>query len=376
MSGAIVYKEGDPVYRDYLMENGIWKLRIYYEDGRVIVNPNYPNYRLAVGEIEEVRQFSRKQYESLDQVIEEVLKAYVSVTEEKDLFCVAMQRQHTAVLTEALKERKTIASFYGNRYALKKSGLMQRLLQQSGYVVADSEETIDQIKQDYAAYLQNVMYISPFDSRVDFGISQQLTVKKIMVPVDNLSESLLREATTVLCHYLLTNPFAQVHFFTRSLDPAINRRCLELVQKIAPAIEEEADEFREEAWMTEMLSERPKTLSERFFVENCVDELSVSKCMREQRILVDLRDTSDLYLQIVAISMGIPQIVKKGSQFVKNRKNGRILSEIAELKDAVAFYMDGLENWNDAMVHSYELSKEFSTDVLIEKWKEVLASFE
>ena len=107
-------------------------------------------------------------------------------------------------------------------------------------------------------------------------------------------------------------------------------------------------------------------------VEQCVDELAVSKCMREQRIIVDLRKQREVYLRIMGISMGIPQIVDMSSQFVEDGKNGVVLENTIKLQETLAFYLENLANWNEAMVYSYEIGKKYTTRVLIEKWKEVI----
>ena len=114
----------------------------------------------------------------------------------------------------------------------------------------------------------------------------------------------------------------------------------------------------------------------RFFVDQCVDELSVSRCIREQRLLVDVSDKPENYVQIAAISTGIPQIVRARNQYVEDGENGRIIESFEEIPSALRYYLDGLANWNDAMICSYEMGKRFSTDVLLEKWKEVIDSIE
>ena len=111
----------------------------------------------------------------------------------------------------------------------------------------------------------------------------------------------------------------------------------------------------------------------RIYVEKCVDELSVSKCMREQRLIVDMRpDVVELYLRIAAISVGIPQIVYTKTQFVEHGKNGLVLQDMGQLIEALDYYLGSLNNWNEAMVYSYDLGQKFTTKVLIEKWKEVI----
>ena len=114
----------------------------------------------------------------------------------------------------------------------------------------------------------------------------------------------------------------------------------------------------------------------KFFVQQCVDELSVTKCMREQRLLVDLREVPELYLQITAISIGIPQIVRTRTEFVKAGRNGIILDKMEDLPESLAYYLSGLKNWNEARIYSFEVSKEYTTEKLIETWKGVIEFLE
>ena len=109
-----------------------------------------------------------------------------------------------------------------------------------------------------------------------------------------------------------------------------------------------------------------------FTVEQCVDELSVSKCMREQRVIVDIRDIPELYLQISSVSMGVPQIVRTATEFVENRKNGWVVQSIDEIADALQHYLDGVANWNEAVVNAYEIGKKYTTDRLLVQWREVI----
>ena len=110
----------------------------------------------------------------------------------------------------------------------------------------------------------------------------------------------------------------------------------------------------------------------RFMVDQCVDELSVSRCIREQRILVDVSEKPEYYVQIAAISTGIPQIVMTKNQYVEDGENGRIIKHYDEITKALRFYLDSLANWNEAMICSYEMGKRFSTGILLDKWKEVI----
>ena len=105
-----------------------------------------------------------------------------------------------------------------------------------------------------------------------------------------------------------------------------------------------------------------------------MDELSVYKCVREQRLLVDLAETPDLFLQISCVSMGVPQILRTDTQYMHPGKNGRINRNPARLEDDLRYYLESLSNWNQAAIQSYELGKTHTAQYLIDQWKGVIAN--
>ena len=49
-----------------------------------------------------------------------------------------------------------------------------------------------------------------------------------------------------------------------------------------------------------------------------------------------------------------------------------VLQDMSKLVETLDYYLGTLKNWNEAMVYSYELGQKYSTQMLIEKWKEVI----
>ena len=373
ISSTILYENEKPFRQDYLMENGVWKLRHYIQDGHVEINPNAPNCLLVYHDCEQAIPFLQMSYESLDLIIEEVLTSYLKLVDEEDIFCVAMHERHAALIQEALKGRKTILSFFEGRYDLGRHPEMLPMVEQADYVIADSQENRRLIKGQ-ANNLLRIKDITPFDSRVDFGISQQLNVQKILVPVDNLEDEVFAELIRALGTYLPENKNAQIHLLTRQAEYDRKSR---LLSKTRECLKRAG---MEEAWAAEQRSgniaennlEDEDQVTVRFYVEQCVDELSVSKCMREQRLVVDMRSMTEVYLRINAISVGIPQIVRKKTQFVEHGKNGYVVQDTKQIPELLEFYLGSLTNWNEAMVYSYEVGKKYTTDVLLREWKEVI----
>lgn len=374
VSGSIVYDAYGPVYQDYLTDKGVWKIRQYMRDKHVEVNPKSNTYLLEHNGKEYTKTFSKGSYDNLEQVIQEVVSAYLELLDEKDMFCVAMHELHTSMLKKVLSERKTILSFFGDRYDLERYRDDVGMIKLADYVIADSQENYKKVQKKTENYVSQITNITPFDSRVDFGISQQLNVQKILVPVDGMDDARFEKLIQKLGEYLHTNENARIHLFTRLADYDRKRMLLEKTRACL------RDAGMEEGWAAEESKgntaenrlDNDDVVESKFFVEQCVDELSVSKCVREQRLIVDLRKVTEVYLRIAGISVNIPQIVYRTTEFVENGRNGQILKDMEQLPKVMAFYLENLANWNAAMVYSYELGKKYTTSVLIEKWKEVI----
>lgn len=379
VGNSIIYENGQIVYQEFLTEDGAWKLREYMPDFHVEINPRIAqytlNYKVRRGEnkqdTEAVLRFRSLRYASIADVIKEVLHAYVRYADLNDIFCVAMHRQHIDLLTEVLADRKYIMSFFKNRFEFKSRQEAMDYIKLARYVIADTDENMAHIKIK-SGRIDNMMCISPYDYRGDFGISTSLNVQKIFVPVDGIAEGTLDEIIIALAEYIDTNDDAEVQFLTRIADygrPAdiLSRARMILSSREFPvewALEGQVQNLGE--------NEVDEVIPQRFFVEQCVDDLAVSKCMRKQRVLVDLRRQPDLYLQIMALSVGIPQIVRRITDFVEPEQNGIIIHKIENLKEALSYYLDTMAHWNDAMIASREIGKSFGADVLLGKWKEVL----
>jgi len=381
VGASIVFENGVMKYQDYLNEKGAWKLRYYYSDGHVEINDNMPYYTISVGDENKEFEFSRKVYSNMEMVIEEVLGKYLSYTAGDDMFCVAMHKQHIHLMERLLVGRNLILSFFKDRYSMDQLDGVEKIVGMSDYVVTDSSESRALITNRLRKCIRYITDISPFDTRTDVGISQQLKVQKLLVPIDELDDRRFEQIILVLSKYLKKNKRARIHLFTRNSDTTLTAKLMEKVRNLLASngFDEywavpEAEREDRITGIGNLKADIQKKTEVRFEVDQCVSELDVSKCIREQRVLIDLRDVPDQYLQISAISGCIPQIVINKSRFIDDNKNGRVISNIDQLFDAVDYYVSGLANWNEAAVNSYELGKKFSTKVLVNKWKGVIRS--
>ncbi|QFR24179.1 accessory Sec system glycosyltransferase Asp1 [Schleiferilactobacillus harbinensis] len=99
--------------------------------------------------------------------------------------------------------------------------------------------------------------------------------------------------------------------------------------------------------------------------EQIVQNLSLA------RILVDLGSAPDLFMQLAAISAGIPQINRVPTGYV-TRETGRIISDWRGLDSALTYYLDSLAHWNQALVANVQLIDRYSENHSLALWQEVL----
>lgn len=374
ISCTSVYENGSRAYDQYLTEKGVWKL-CHFADGHVAVNPRSNQYLIRTPKVRKEVTFLKNTYGSMEEVIEEVFREALETTRYADMFCAAVHPQHLGLLGRLLTGRKTCFSVFENRFPLDGNQEAVELLSRGDYIVTDSEENLAMISRQKGLENTAKKSIPPYDTRMDPGISQQLNVQKILFPVDHLPEGILEGAIEQLAAYLEKNKDARVHLFTRNAE--FNRADI-LLKKVREILRRSnyppGWARKEDSNKSENLLEEEDQIPILFIVEQCVDELSVNKCVREQRLLVDLADIPDLFLQISCVSMGIPQVLRTATRYMRPGKNGRVNKDLAKLGEDLEYYLESLGNWNEAVIQSYELGKTHTTQYLIKQWKEVIVS--
>lgn len=366
-----VFENGKKAYEQYLTEKGVWKL-CRFADGHVVVNPRSGQYLIRTPKGENEILFRKSTYESIGEVIEEVLAAWLKTTQEENIFCAAAHGQHLPMLDRLLAERITIYSVFQDRLSMKEEKSVWAL-SHGNCIVTDSEDNLELLLKIDGIEKNRKVNIPPYDTRLDPGISQQLSVQNILFPVDHLSLEDLEEAVKYLAAYLEENKDARVCLFTRKADFG---REDAILKQVSGTLEQNG---YPSGWARkvnknkfEFLLDEEDQIPVLFFVEQCVDELSVNKCVRQQRVFVDLANPPDLFLQISCVGMGIPQILRSVTQYMRPGKNGRVCRDISRLGEDLKYYLENLSNWNTAMIRSFELGKTHTTQYLVEQWEEVI----
>ncbi|MDY2625023.1 MAG: accessory Sec system protein Asp1 [Coriobacteriales bacterium] len=374
VSCEISYRDGIAVRQRFFDPDGTWKFAQYLDDGHVVINPSSAWYLHGTGDEAQRVPYRHLRYARIDDVIAEVLTDFLADVPPTDKFIIAMHPRHSRVLSRVLAGRPKIVSVFGRRNdGARQSSDGDKLLQDTLCVVADNNAAIAKAKAHLGSIRVPVRVITPYEARMEFNDSQHLHVQNILVAVDALQDAQFKAITTALASYIqTTNHQARVCLFTRSSRYETRSALLARTQAAleqagfnpAMAGAEQSDSE------IELLDHE---LANVFSVAQCVDELHVSRTIREQRVVVDLSPAPDQFLQISAMSMGVPQITSHETEYIADGKNGKVLKDVSELVSAVDFYLSSVEHFNEAQIASYDLGSQFTADELVRAWKEVIS---
>ena len=214
--------------------------------------------------------------------------------------------------------------------------------------------------------------ISPFDTRLKLGSSQRIRAKKIFLPIQGLNNQ--REIIKIIAQYMEKNLDAEL--VIAFSEPGWGRQ--EKIEEEIKKLLEELDitsfslETKNSPIVENAQQDEEKVVPARVKVVRYLTEQDVIQHLEDIRLLVDLRDSPELYLQIAAISSGIPQVNLSQTRYVRHLKNGFLLGSIDELFDTLCYYLDGLSNWNQALVHAVEDIRLYTGGSLVKKIETLL----
>lgn len=87
------------------------------------------------------------------------------------------------------------------------------------------------------------------------------------------------------------------------------------------------------------------------------------------RVVVDLGNNPDSYVQMASISVGLPQINLIKTDLVRDHENGLLLANVADLTVALQFYLGSMENWNRARVDAVQQINNYSGKRILHNWQ-------
>lgn len=355
----------DPVgglsHKEFLNMYGVWQLREQVQSGIIEVNP--------VADA----PFKKQVYANWEEVMREFLSLFEKeMVTPGDVLVVASDPRHNHFFEGgAFAQSKKVYSFFDDRYRIHESDDVQgvgRLLQEADLVVVDTQQQEEAIRPLLPeAIRQKVLRMTPFDTRLHLGTSQTVSELVVFFCVDSVSREIVYELLPTFIDMMVDKEEMAVKLI--SFDPYYDVAGIE--DFVMDYIEEHdiADKILTEKKKDDENQVGPPELElVRLKAYAVTLESDIIQHMDTARLVVDLGEEPNLYVQIAAISAGIPQINRVETEYVDNGKNGLVIEGLQTLPQAIHYYFEGLSHWNDALVYAVNKMTDYTSNAILDTW--------
>ncbi|MGX7091622.1 accessory Sec system protein Asp1 [Hutsoniella sourekii] len=384
LTGIDYFHAGQKIaYHEYDDRGYLSRIRYFQEDhlshddyldreGQVVIRDDRLNGQVQVtGEAS--RHLEASTYTSMSQLIEEVIhKELPRRLSRQDSLVIASHPHHNGLLLNQAQDYSVALSLFQLRNPSYQVDLTEGEMDALSLLVTDRESTKpliqdqldDQNHHDLAIYS-----VTPFDTRLQLGKSQRLEESILLLKVDGLSPTYLQEVLDHLVQRMKQDDQLRVKLIT-DLSGAIDQETVESLANQAQA------NFHEIPALTDVedFADKQESEDEESYVEAVIlsSENDLMKAMEYARLVIDLGDPADLYTQIAAVSTGIPQLVRYESAYVTHQENGYLVNNLDQLDQALDYFLKGLKNWNQSLVHCVDKINTYYSGQLVETWKALL----
>lgn len=316
------------------------------------------------------QRFKKDRYNNIDDLIVEKYNDYLmsDFSNSKDFLVIAASNDLAKLEIKGKEKEKTVYSFFSKRKIDDK--FFNFMKENAASNIVDTENLTQILKNKEMLSIQ----ITPFDSRLRLGHSQQSNKSKILFLVNGIKHTMQKEILKKILIYM--KKYKDVELVVASYnenDKASYQKHFNELLNAEPQFSEfvfdkpaDNNGFVENSVAVEQQKQRNIRWKKMWTENDFIEELS------DTRLIIDLAQVPDLFLQIAAISAGIPQINQVETDYVKNKKNGLIISRLEELSGAMKYYLNGLSNWNKALVYTTNQISKFSSKQLVKQWMKLL----
>ena len=318
-------------------------------------------------------RFAKAHYASMSELVEEIFTAHLAGKEDRQLIA-AFDRRHNDLVVRAGNGKKMVCSFFSQRNSAADIRPGDAFVARAAAVVTDTEYLAQAVKSACPELTGRVLDISPYDARLSPGSSNHIRALKVLFYVNDWYAGEWKPYLSRVLQYMTTNRDVE-------LTVGLGRNAADRVS--FDGVEEEIGELMDNLGVELVFEDRSKNIAEneeesaghpRISVRKCKNELQIMELMKDHRLIADVSSQPDLYLQIAGVSACIPLLLGAESRYVTEGENGMTVTTPDSMTDALAYYLEGLANWNRAMVASLRQIAQYTDGSITAEWKQVMQS--
>ena len=346
--------KGKPQRQNYLDFQGDWIFSEIISSGEIDINPVYKkgNQKLS--------------YENIDELIFENLYTHLNNRETTgDTLVLALDKQHNRMVYNCLDDENLILSQFRGR----KNETFDDLVTRAQGIFSDSP-----LEEGRGFNNLPVLHIFSFYNRMSFGASAFEATLFISLFVDNITQETLEEAVATIALELEENPRTQLLLCTfRSNDLDRINELNTLASHFNEILKMKAEADENKILADELMG--IKHLEERIKVTLLNRRVEIMQTIAKTRVFIDLGENINNHLSTEAINSGVPQINAHKNGFSFHKENGYFIHNVAELEEALNFFLDGLKNWNEAQVYYTQMIERNSDKRILANWDKIKEGF-
>lgn len=392
LSSQKYYESGNHKYTDYLDKTGKWIIREDVLTGNINVNL-HNNHGL-----------SKKNYKNIGSLQLELLNLFFTI-DKTDSFLVAVSDENVEWLKNINYINQLTLSFFQERFDFRNSDLTYKLLKESNASIIDSPSLHKKLVQEFDEFSNKIHQISPYDSRFELSITQELKEEIIYVEARFLEDNQEQEDLIVGLLTYVSDVFDNfgkertikvilrtnyINHFKNTLDKVLYSLFPDEMYQISilpkknidgvtsdetddveNTIDEDIENYNLDSKILKVLAIR-----ESFYFKSIASDEQLFKIISRTRIIVDFSPSPDLFTQIAAISSGIPQVNKVVTDYCKHMETGYIVSHIEELTQVLSYYLDSMKNWSKTRSSTIKEIHNYSGNTLRKKLLRILGKEE
>ncbi|MBV6372767.1 accessory Sec system protein Asp1 [Enterococcus casseliflavus] len=382
--------KGEQVKKIYYNESGMEKCVEYFgENPHVeLVNPRKSGLK-------------KSQYQSMDELLLEMMNQFqLNLEPEDQTICLTNERSLRLVKTN--EERKRVIQIVSDAHRLSTCASDEKAALWAGENKIITDSTSNQtalfslMKQSGVNDLSRIQRIPIYTTSFQLGNSNSIPQLVLYWNAGELNEDVRRIHHLLLQKVIQNDRYDLIIETTTFQSEVVLREAQKELVDTHFGVDSESEEYQKvlkyfEAKKAKKLfktdEEAIEEIRESKNWRNLVEAVDVNfrihfrldshlttirQDFNETRLYIDLSAEVDVQKQALAVSAGIPQLVRKKTDYVDDQKNGQIIGQIRELDAAIAFYMDDLNNWNQALVENISYIERFSEENIIKQWRELL----
>lgn len=354
-----LYNDRDqPIQHIYYDEQGYWRIKHDLKTDHVEVNSLFSNLT------------NQLHYEHLSELIEEVMRDHLlnHFDPADDQLIVALDDQAKIDQVQYLKYQPLFSISHWHPYQQSLAKINTENVNNLN-LLADNEETHQIIKQQTGI---DAPIIPLFQSRFSLGHSQRLSQERIGLFIENMTEADVQQIVELIYQRLIKKPAATaLTILAYSIEKMqLAQNCINQLKENHPGEFILASESPDE--VEEILIEQTETPKLDIDTQRITSPAEIGRQFDSLRILIDWGSKIDEFLQITAISTGIPQLCRQSNQRIKDYQNGIICPTVSEIDQGLGYFLGNLKHWNQALVYDVQLMNHYSAAELMSKWQQIL----